>query len=96
MKSMLGITPSGVLCFVSDLFPGSTLDKEITVLSVFLEKLNHGDQVMADKGFNCQDELAFVGASLVIPTFLDKRCSFPANKQIITRWLLALGSMWNG
>ena len=47
---------------------------------------------MADKGFNCQDELAFVGASLVIPTFLDKRCKFPANKQIITRWLLALGS----
>ena len=63
MKSMLGITPSGVLCFVSDLLPGSTSDKEKTVLSVFLEKLNHGDQVMADKGFNCQDELAFVGAS---------------------------------
>ena len=40
MKSMLGITPSGVLCFVSDLYPGSTSDKEITVLSVFLEKLN--------------------------------------------------------
>ena len=40
MKSMLGITPSGVLCFVSDLYPGSTADKEITVLSGFLEKLN--------------------------------------------------------
>ena len=35
MKSMLDITPSGVLCFVSDLFPGSTSDKEITVLSGF-------------------------------------------------------------
>lgn len=80
MKSMLGITPSGVLCFVSDLFPGSTSDKEITVLSGFLEKLNHGDQVMADKGFNCQDELASVGATLVIPTFLDKKVQFSSKE----------------
>ncbi|XP_074632715.1 uncharacterized protein LOC141891627 [Acropora palmata] len=80
MKSMLGITPSGILCFVSDLFPGSTSDKEITVLSGFLEKLNHGDQVMADKGFNCQDELASVGASLVIPTFLDKKVQFSSKE----------------
>ena len=77
---MLGITPSGVLCFVSDLFPGSTSDKEITVLSGFLEKLNHGDQVMADKGFNCQDELASVGASPVIPTFLDKKVQFSSKE----------------
>ena len=80
MKSMLGITPSGVLCFVRDLFPGSTSDKEITVLSVFLEKLNHGDQVMADKGFNCQDELASVGATLVIPTVLDKKVQFSSKE----------------
>ena len=80
MKSMLGITPSGFLCFVSDLFPGSTSDKEITVLSGFLEKLNHGDQVMADKGFNCQDELASAGASLVIPTFLDKKVQFSSKE----------------
>lgn len=70
MKALLGITPSGVLCFVSEFFPGSTSDKEITVQSGFLTKLNHGDQVMADKGFNCQDELASVGATLVIPAFL--------------------------
>ena len=80
MKSMLGITPSGVLCFVSDLFPGSTSDKEITVLSGFLEKRNHGDQVMAEKGFNCQDELASVGASLVIPTFFDKKLQFSSKE----------------
>ncbi|KAK3697325.1 hypothetical protein QZH41_004726 [Actinostola sp. cb2023] len=70
MKALLGITPSGVLCFVSEFFPGSTSDKEITVQSGFLTKLKPGDQVMADKGFNCQDELASVGATLVIPAFL--------------------------
>ena len=40
------------------------------MLSGFLNKLQPGDQVMADKGFNCQDELASVGASLVTPAFL--------------------------
>lgn len=80
MKSLLGITPSGVLCFVSDLFPGSTSDKEITVLSGFLDRLNPGDQVLADKGFNCQDELASVGASLVIPKFLEQKIQFSTNE----------------
>ena len=70
MKALLGITPSGVVCYVSELFPGSTSDKEITALSGFLDKLQPGDQVMADKGFNCQDELASVGASLLMPAYM--------------------------
>ena len=69
-KALLGITPSGALCFVSQFFPGSISDKEITMQSGFLNNLRPGDQVMADKGFNCQDELASVGASLVTPAFL--------------------------
>ncbi|KAK3725309.1 hypothetical protein QZH41_002598 [Actinostola sp. cb2023] len=70
MKALLGITPSGVLAFVSDFFPGSPSDKEITIKSNFLDILTPGDAVMADKGFNVQDELASVGATLVIPHFL--------------------------
>lgn len=52
-KALLGITPSGTLCFASEFFPGSISDKEITKQSGFLKKLRPGDQVMADKGFNC-------------------------------------------
>lgn len=66
MKALLGITPSGVLSFVSGFFPGSTSDREITMQSHFLNILNTGDAVMADKGFNVQDELVSVGATLVI------------------------------
>ena len=35
---------------------------------------------MAEKGFNCQDELASVGASLVIPTFFDKKLQFSSKE----------------
>lgn len=76
MKALLGITPSGALCFVSELFPGSTSDKEITAQSGLLDKLQPYDQVMADKGFNCTDELASVGAELIRPAFLVKDTQF--------------------
>lgn len=69
---MIGISPSGVIHFVSDLFPGSASDKEIVAQSNFLSMLKPGDQVMADKGFNCQDELASVGATLIL-THMSKK-----------------------
>lgn len=84
MKAFRGITPSGALCFVSELFPGSTSDKEITVQSGFLDKLQ---PVMADKGFNLIDELASVGAELIRPAFLDKKGSSLKTRQTITRLL---------
>ena len=49
MKGLVGITPSGVCCFVSA--TGSISDKEIIVKSGFLDKLSPGDGVMADKDF---------------------------------------------
>lgn len=76
MKALLGITPSGVLAFVSDFFPGIASDKEITAKSNFLDILNSNDAVMADKGFNVQDELASVGVTLITPEFLKKNKQF--------------------
>ena len=67
MKSLMGITPSSVRALVSALYAGSTTDKEM--MGGFLGTLSPGDEVMADKGFNIQDELAAVGATLVIQHF---------------------------
>ena len=63
MKGLIGITPSGVCSFVSDLYTGSISDKEIIIQSGFLDKLSQGDGVMADKGFLIQAELAARQAS---------------------------------
>ena len=70
MKVLVGITPSGVLSFISKLFPGSTSDQEIVKQSNFLNILSPGDSVMADKEFNITDKLAHVGAILEGPSFL--------------------------
>lgn len=76
MKVLVGITPSGVLSFISELFPGSTSDQEIVLKSNFLDILAPGDSVMADKGFTIKDELASVGAVLEMPSFLKKGTQF--------------------
>ena len=61
---------------LSELFPGSSSDKEITLMNGHLERLQPGDEVMADKGFNLQDELAAVGVTLVTPAFLKGKTQF--------------------
>ena len=51
--------------FVSKLYGGSISDKEIVNASGFLGKLQPGDAVMADRGFNIQDFLALDNAKLM-------------------------------
>nr|XP_058955543.1 uncharacterized protein LOC131782824 [Pocillopora verrucosa] len=85
MKGLVGITPSGVCSFVSDLYTGSISDKEIIIQSGFLDKLSKGDGVMADKGFLIQDELAARQAHLVIPPLLKKKPQFSEEELDSTR-----------
>jgi len=48
---------------------GCASDKHITTHSEFLDKLIHGDLVLADRGFDITEPLALRGASLAIPPF---------------------------
>ena len=50
----------------------SISDKEIVNVSGFLEKLQPGDAVMADKGFNIQDYLALHETVLIAPPIMRK------------------------
>ena len=51
-KLLVSISPVMHFNFVSKLYTGSISDKEIVKESGFLEHLESGDVVMADKGFN--------------------------------------------
>ena len=51
------MSPVPHINFVSNLYSGSISDKEITKQCGFIEQLNPGDVIMADKGFNVQDLL---------------------------------------
>lgn len=69
LKLLVGITPAGAVSFVSNAYGARVSDKVITQKSGFLNNLEHGDLVLADRGFLVEDDLASRGARLVIPSF---------------------------
>ena len=68
-KSLIGIAPTGAFTFISKLFTGSISDRRIVEESGFVNKLEYGDDVMADRGFLIRDLLARSYATLNIPPF---------------------------
>ena len=67
-KIMVSMTPQASISFVSECWGGRTSGKHLTEHCGFLEKLNPGDYVMADRGFTISDALESVKAHLVIPS----------------------------
>lgn len=66
-KFLVGITPQGHIAFLSDAWGGRTSDKHIVNESGFLDILDFGDEVMADRGFTIKEELLLKNCTLTIP-----------------------------
>ena len=66
---LIGVAPDAVIAFVSKLYPGSVLHKAITQDSEILSVSEHGDLLLADKGFLMQDTV-HRGVSVNIQQFL--------------------------
>ena len=69
VKILLGISPQGVITFVSDSWGGRVSDKHLTCESGILKKLLPGDILLADREFDIAEEVALMQASLHIPAF---------------------------
>jgi len=69
-KALIGISPSGGICFVSDLFGGNISDKQLAIQCGILECLDEGYSIMADRGFNIAELLHAKGVALNIPPSL--------------------------
>ena len=85
VKSLIGIAPNGSIVYVSDLFEGSISDRAIIEKSGFLDKINPGDLILADRGFTIEDLLIARQASLNIPPFLGKRTQFTVQEELKIR-----------
>lgn len=79
-KCLLGISPHGLVTFISPLYTGCMSDVEITKLSGILELLEPGDDVMADKGFTLKKVLQEKNVTLNIPAFLSCKKRFTAEE----------------
>ena len=68
-KFLIGITPQGVISYVSKAWGGRTSDKYLTENCGILKNLIPGDVVMADRGFDIDESAALYGATVAIPAF---------------------------
>jgi len=69
VKFLIGITPQGVISFISHAWGGRVSDKHLTENSGLLKNLLPGDIVLADRGFDIADSVGLCQASLKIPAF---------------------------
>ncbi|XP_041858672.1 uncharacterized protein LOC121650918 [Melanotaenia boesemani] len=84
-KVLVGVSPTGAVMFVSDAYEGSISDVEIVKQSGFLDNLEAGDLVLADRGFTIREILAERGVHLNIPPFLSGRKRLTPEEEIYTK-----------
>lgn len=78
-KILVGVSPAGLITFISDTFGGRASDKACVEKSRVLDKLTgFQDDVMIDKGFNVDDMCAELGLGVIQPPFLRSQQQFSA------------------
>jgi len=66
---LVAISPVGLISFISCAFGGRTSDKVVTQRSGFLDMIEYGDLILADRGFLISEEIASRNCFLSIPAF---------------------------
>ncbi|XP_037607845.1 uncharacterized protein LOC119477784 [Sebastes umbrosus] len=69
VKYIVAVAPCGLIMFISTAYGGRCTDKLVTMDSGVLDKLKHGDEIMAPSGSSIKDLLFFErGIRLIMPS----------------------------
>ena len=91
LKSMIGISPRGVVTHVSPTYGGCTSDRQIIERSELIKKgmFSKGDSIMADRGIMVQDIFAYMDVKVNTPTMLRGRSQLSSEEVIKDRRIAA-------
>ena len=90
MKALICISPDGSVTFVSSIFEGVITDAHLVEQCGILAKLEPGDSIMADKGFDIQHLLAPIRVHLNIPPFRRGKRMFTPDAVMKTKKIAAV------
>ena len=80
IKFLISITPQASICFISEAWAGRVSDKHITENCGFLNKLEPGDVVLADRGFDIRDHPCLNYAKIEMPAFTRGKKQLPGSE----------------
>ncbi|CAF4421098.1 unnamed protein product, partial [Rotaria magnacalcarata] len=86
VKALVGITPNGVVSYISSLYGGATSDRSLLNIigaGSLIELLEPGDTIMSDRGFALDNQHSHI--KLIYPPFLQGKSQLPPSKVIETR-----------
>lgn len=79
LKAVVGNSPGGLITYCSELYGGSTSDRQVVERSGLQAKCEAGDMIMADRGFTVQDIFASSDVTVKTPHFLRGKGFLPFN-----------------
>lgn len=87
LKVMIGISPAGLITFLSQTFGGRTSDKFLFLQSNILKKVEPGDSIMCDKGFLITEECKALAVNVIQPPFLKDKNKFSPQEAADTYYI---------
>ena len=78
---------NGTISYLSSCWGGRGSDKYLTQNCGFLNLLEYGDTVLADRGFNISEDLALFDATLAIPSFTKGKSQLSQQEVECSQWL---------
>uniref|UniRef100_A0A2S2PLY9 DDE Tnp4 domain-containing protein n=2 Tax=Schizaphis graminum TaxID=13262 RepID=A0A2S2PLY9_SCHGA len=89
LKFMIGVSPAGLITFVSNSYGGRASDSIIFKQSNLIQLLDRYDAIMVDRGFLIDDECNEKGVTLIRPPFLKGKHQFSKSEALLTKDIAA-------
>ncbi|XP_044582950.1 uncharacterized protein LOC123263972 [Cotesia glomerata] len=83
VKFMTGVTPAGLISFVSKPYGGRVSDNMIFEQSNLLKKMDKNDSLLADRGFTVENQCKEHDVTFISPLFLGDKAQFSKTEALL-------------